>query len=153
MGATVRLNWDSSQRCSTVLLLANGILRLRAGRVAGQEEIGPVSRTAILIGKDFTVLLRHLDGECQPSPNASHQRSHSRTCVRAGPCPLLDRRTSSVRSRLRFTALAVAIFQPALWGFCTGAGKASAPAATLCAGHGQQLGGGSPLPNLMEVKG
>jgi hypothetical protein len=29
----------------------------------------------------------------------------------------------------------------------------AAPAATLCAGHDQQLGGASPLPNLMEVKG
>jgi len=25
--------------------------------------------------------------------------------------------------------------------------------ASLCAGHAQQLGGESPLPNLMEVKG
>jgi hypothetical protein len=25
--------------------------------------------------------------------------------------------------------------------------------ALLCAGHAQQLGGESPLPNLMEVKG
>ena len=29
----------------------------------------------------------------------------------------------------------------------------AAPAASLCAGHVQQLGGASPLPNLMEVKG
>jgi hypothetical protein len=29
----------------------------------------------------------------------------------------------------------------------------AAPAASLCAGHGQQLGGESPPPNLMEVKG
>ena len=29
----------------------------------------------------------------------------------------------------------------------------AAPAAYLCAGHAQQLGGESPLPNLMEVKG
>jgi len=29
----------------------------------------------------------------------------------------------------------------------------AAPAASLCAGHAQQLGGGSPPPNLMEVKG
>jgi hypothetical protein len=29
----------------------------------------------------------------------------------------------------------------------------AAPAASLCAGHAQQLGGESPLPNLMEVKG
>jgi hypothetical protein len=28
----------------------------------------------------------------------------------------------------------------------------AAPAAYLCAGHAQQLGGESPLPNLMEVK-
>jgi hypothetical protein len=28
----------------------------------------------------------------------------------------------------------------------------AAPAASLCAGHVQQLGGESPLPNLMEVK-
>jgi hypothetical protein len=29
----------------------------------------------------------------------------------------------------------------------------AAPAASLCAGHAQQFGGESPLPNLMEVKG
>jgi hypothetical protein len=29
----------------------------------------------------------------------------------------------------------------------------AAPAASLCAGHVQQPGGASPLPNLMEVKG
>jgi hypothetical protein len=29
----------------------------------------------------------------------------------------------------------------------------AAPAATLCAGHVQQLGGANPLPDLMEVKG
>ena len=29
----------------------------------------------------------------------------------------------------------------------------AAPAASLCAGHDQQPGGASPLPNLMEVKG
>jgi len=29
----------------------------------------------------------------------------------------------------------------------------AATAASLCAGHAQQLGGESPLPNLMEVKG
>jgi len=29
----------------------------------------------------------------------------------------------------------------------------AAPAVLLCAGHAQQLGGESPLPNLMEVKG
>jgi hypothetical protein len=29
----------------------------------------------------------------------------------------------------------------------------AASAAQLCAGHAQQLGGESPLPNLMEVKG
>ena len=29
----------------------------------------------------------------------------------------------------------------------------AAPAASLCAGHGQRPGGASPLPNLMEVKG
>jgi hypothetical protein len=29
----------------------------------------------------------------------------------------------------------------------------AAPAASLCAGHAQQLGGESPPPNLMEVKG
>ena len=29
----------------------------------------------------------------------------------------------------------------------------AAPAATLYAGHVQQLGGANPLPNLMEVKG
>src|SRR6476660_191845 len=29
----------------------------------------------------------------------------------------------------------------------------AAPAASLCAGHAQQLGGESPLLNLMEVKG
>jgi hypothetical protein len=29
----------------------------------------------------------------------------------------------------------------------------AAPAASLCAGHAQQLGGESPLSNLMEVKG
>ena len=29
----------------------------------------------------------------------------------------------------------------------------AAPAASSCAGHVQQLGGESPLPNLMEVKG
>jgi hypothetical protein len=29
----------------------------------------------------------------------------------------------------------------------------AAPAATLCAGQVQQLGGANPLPNLMEVKG
>jgi hypothetical protein len=28
----------------------------------------------------------------------------------------------------------------------------AAQAASLCAGHGQQLGGESPLANLMEVK-
>ena len=28
----------------------------------------------------------------------------------------------------------------------------AAPAAYLCAGHAQQLGGASPLANLMEVK-
>ncbi len=28
----------------------------------------------------------------------------------------------------------------------------AAPAASLCAGHAQQLGGESPLANLMEVK-
>jgi hypothetical protein len=31
--------------------------------------------------------------------------------------------------------------------------SAAAPAASLCAGHAQQLGGESPPPNLMEVKG
>ena len=30
--------------------------------------------------------------------------------------------------------------------------RAAAPAASLCAGHAQQLGGESPLANLMEVK-
>jgi hypothetical protein len=30
--------------------------------------------------------------------------------------------------------------------------SAAAPAASLCAGHVQQLGGESPLANLMEVK-
>jgi hypothetical protein len=29
----------------------------------------------------------------------------------------------------------------------------AARAASLCAGHAQQFGGESPLPNLMEVKG
>ena len=29
----------------------------------------------------------------------------------------------------------------------------AAPAASLYAGHVQQLGGANPLPNLMEVKG
>jgi hypothetical protein len=29
----------------------------------------------------------------------------------------------------------------------------AARAASLCAGHVQQLGGANPLPNLMEVKG
>jgi len=29
----------------------------------------------------------------------------------------------------------------------------AARATTLCAGHDQQLGGASPLPNRMEVKG
>jgi hypothetical protein len=37
---------------------------------------------------------------------------------------------------------------------CIGHAVASAaPAASLCAGHAQQFGGESPLPNLMEVKG
>jgi hypothetical protein len=31
--------------------------------------------------------------------------------------------------------------------------QVAAPAAELCAGHAQQFGGESPLPNLMEVKG
>jgi hypothetical protein len=35
----------------------------------------------------------------------------------------------------------------------TNAQSAAAPAASLCAGHVQQLRGESPLPNLMEVKG
>ena len=35
----------------------------------------------------------------------------------------------------------------------THAVASAAPAASLCAGHAQQLGGESPLPNLMEVKG
>jgi len=35
---------------------------------------------------------------------------------------------------------------------CTRVASA-ARAASLCAGHAQQLGGESPLPNLMEVKG
>ena len=34
----------------------------------------------------------------------------------------------------------------------TPAGEAR-EAASLCAGHAQQFGGESPLPNLMEVKG
>ena len=32
-------------------------------------------------------------------------------------------------------------------------GASAAPAASLYAGHVQQLGGANPLPNLIEVKG
>src|SRR6266702_5600295 len=35
---------------------------------------------------------------------------------------------------------------------CTNAAASAAPAASLCAGHVQQLGGESPLPELMEVR-
>jgi hypothetical protein len=41
----------------------------------------------------------------------------------------------------------------ALRGTATTTTSTAAPAASLCAGHAQQLGGESPLPNLMEVKG
>ena len=41
---------------------------------------------------------------------------------------------------------------PPAYQICTREASA-APAASLCAGHVQQPGGVSPLPNLMEVKG